>query len=279
MDKQINNFFAENAFSRNTEDRYRRAIRQIAEDLELEFLSAGQLKDWLESRGWGGSTKWVAFCAIRGFVRWMWGDSHPALALRIQREESGPQRSLKPDQVFRLLASFDTSKILGIRDLGLCSLVLDTGLRSSEVCSLDLVHVDISERRLDVRVKGGRWCVAVFSEFTALYLSNWLAVRDQKAKRGVTAFFVSTTGKTPGQRMTKDGLGKIVGYWGKRIGIKLSPHDLRRTFVEVSIRQGAPDRLVQLAGRWQDVRMVQHYSRNLEAVDFEPYFPVASVMR
>jgi integrase len=53
---------------------------------------------------------------------------------------------------------------------------------------------------------------------------------------------------------------------------------LRRTFATIAIRNGAPTRVVQAAGRWADVAMVEHYTAAIEAEDFERYSPVESLM-
>ena len=77
-----------NSFSPNTEVRYLTALLRLAGDVpDLAALTAAGLRSWLDAQPWGSSARWVAFCAVRGFLRWKFGESHPALALKIKRQE------------------------------------------------------------------------------------------------------------------------------------------------------------------------------------------------
>lgn len=242
---------------------------------DLEHLTAPELRKYIEGQGWGGSQQWIALCAIRGFVRWKFGEMHPALLLRMKRERAGPQRTLKADQVARLLESFETLTTKGKRDLAMCTLMLDTGLRLAEVCRLQLQHLDLADRSLSVLIKGGRWGDAVFSTYTASWIQEWLGLRAEIVKPGVRQVFVSLQS---GDGLSRDYVRVLVRRWGERVGIKLSPHDLRRTFATLATRNGAPTRVVQVAGRWSSIDMVERYTRALEAEDFEQYSPVARIM-
>lgn len=279
--KTINEFlYFHGEYSPNTVDRYRRALRLlISEFSDLDQLDPERLYGWLTSRGWGNSAQYVALCAVKSFLKYTYGLTHPALALRFKRLDPGPQRSLKLNQVRQLLGSFSTMSEKGVRDLALASLLLDSGLRASEACNLELRHLDLEECHLDVVIKGRKWGEGVYSSFTASYLGYWLAIRDRLAAAGTRTVFVSVRGKTPGRPLTRRGLGIIVSRWGMAADISpLSPHDLRRTFATLSTRLGAPARVLQAAGRWRSLDMVERYTRSIEADDFRPYFPLGAVM-
>jgi integrase/recombinase XerC len=237
-------------------------------------------KAWLDAHAWGHSMQWVAYNALKGFIAWQYGKSHPALALKIKRGESGPQRVLNMEQVKTLLASFNTMSPKGIRDLAICTLMLDSGLRVSEICRLEMKYLNIQDRHLAVIIKGGRWGKGVFSVETARYLENWIDIRGNFAAPDVKTVFVGIKGNTPGRPMTRYGMGIVVRDWGKRAGIgQLSPHDLRRTFAVIATRLRAPARTLQVAGRWNSLAMVEHYTEAITAEDFEEFFPVAGAMR
>ena len=53
---------------------------------------------------------------------------------------------------------------------------------------------------------------------------------------------------------------------------------LRRTFATIAIKAGAPTRVVQAAGRWGDVSMVERYTADITADDFDRYSPVEALM-
>lgn len=280
MDNYIEQFVNTSGYASSTSDFYKRILDWICQDVgDLEGLTASRLRTWLDSRHWSNSTQWSALCVVRAFLRWRYGAGHPALTLRIKRLESPPQRVLKLDQVKCLLWSFDTSGAKGRRDLAMCALLLDSGLRAAEVCRLEMSCLDLIERRLQVRVKGGRIQEAVYSEYTASCLLRWFGDRESLVKLGVVSVFVGVGGSLPGRGMTTGGLRAEMRKWAVRAGLKaLSPHDLRRTFATQSIRLGAPSRIVQIAGRWKDLAMVERYTRSLEASDFDRWFPVAAAM-
>ncbi len=276
----LENYLAEKGWSGSTLEKYRRALESLLkEKQDLKRMNAMELREWLDSHSWGSSAQWVAFCAVKGYLQWKYGEKHPALKLKIRRLEAGPQRSLTMDQVRILLASFDTMSCKGIRDLAMCTLMLDSGLRSSEICRLELKYLNMAERHLSVIIKGGRWGEGVFSSETASYLENWLNQREKIAKPGVRTVFVGIGGDTRGMPMTRDGLGCIMSTWGDKAGIgMLSPHDLRRTFAVLATRMHAPARVLQVAGRWSNIQMVERYTNAITADDFEEYFPVAGAM-
>jgi integrase/recombinase XerD len=265
--------------NKNTRDRYKRAIVKLLNDLgDVSNLSPEDLLEWLNGQGWGSNTRWVNLCGVKKYLRYQYGANHPALELKIKRLPNPPQRVLSENHAGDLLAHFDTTTVKGCRDLAICSLMLDAGLRVSEVCGLELKRVNIQDRCFDTLVKGGRWERGVYSVLTQMYLSTWLGVRGSVARAGVGALFVSVGGLTRGCQLTSDGLKVEVRKWGRRCGFVLSPHDLRRTFAVLSTRSGAPARVLQAAGRWSSMAMVEHYTQAITSQDFEPYFPVLKLM-
>ena len=92
--------------------------------------------------------------------------------------------------------------------------------------------------------------------------------------------FVSVGGLTPGAPLTRAGLKCNFMAIGRRAGLQaFTPHDLRRTFATIAIRNGAPTRVVQAAGRWADLMMVERYTADIAAEDFDRYSPVEAVLR
>jgi integrase len=272
----IRDFLLENAYAESTATHYRRILTDLCSQIDPETMTAKDLDTWLESHAnWGGKTKWLAFCAARSFLRWAYGHTHPALKLKRKVPDSPPQRTLSPSQAQKLLASFDTSRNKGVRDLAIATLLLDTGIRSSELCSLRLDKIDMNDQLLAVEVKGGRWEYGIFSTITAEYLEGWLDIRGDYALPSVTTLFVGIGGTKPGTPLTPDGLRVIVRRWGEKSGVgKLSPHDFRRSMATIATIAGAPSRTVQKNGRWKDIREVERYTRALNMRAFLPYSPV-----
>lgn len=280
MIAKIEEFLAEQRWSENTRKRYRRALILAAGEVDIENLTGPGLRAWLESQGWGNSTQWVAYNAIRGFIRWKWGEDHPAMALKLKRSNSPPQRVLSKDKVRKLLYHFDTATVKGRRDLAMACVFLDSGLRVSEMCRLEMKYLFLDHLSLSVIVKGGDWKDKFFSPVTASYLSSWLADRENLISPEVKTVFASVGGNKPGHPLTRHGLQTIVKYWGLKSGIgKLSPHDFRRSFATIATLEGAPERVLMAAGGWSSEKSIHPYTRSISAEDILPYSPVMAVMR
>ena len=247
-----------------------------------EAVTPAAIREWLDSHAhWGPSTKHVAVTSLRAFFAWAVGRaSSPAHLVALPRRPIRPQRTLSADQAERLLGSLDTSRRKGIRDLALIALLLDTGLRSSEICRLELIHVEVERRTFQALTKGSRWERGVFSEYTRSVAERWLALRPEVAAPDEGAFFVSLGGLTPGRKLTRYGLQIILRKLGIDAGIgPISPHDFRRTFATLALRAGAPTRIVQVAGRWRSLAMVERYTQAIQPEDLDGHFPMAELMR
>ena len=271
MHTDLENFLASFPFAPTTKDTYRRALLQLP---PTENLTAADLVNFISKPEWSSNTQYTALCAVRKFIAWRHGKNHPALSARIKRIKPKPQRVLTKDLALKLLASFDTSTAIGCRDLAIAALALDTGLRCSELCRISIEDLEIIQRHLRVIVKGGQWKAAIFSQQTSMYLSAWLTHRQAKK---TSALFLSYHHTCAGQPLTREGLQGIVKQWGRSIGIKLSPHDFRRSFATLSTIFGAPSRVVQVAGRWSTLDMVEHYTESLKADEIDPYLPVSNL--
>lgn len=263
--EKLDRFFAENPVAETTETLYRYALTGFLDTVSPEIATTSDIHRYLKGKGWGNSLQYTASIAIKKYIRWSQGENHPALKLRVKREKPKQGRVLKPALVEKLLLSFDTSTKKGKRDLAIACLALDTGLRVAELARLEIHAIDLEARTLTVKVKGGTYQEAVFSEYTAAAIGSWAALRAAQDPR----LF----------QVTRDGLRVIIRRWGEKLGIKLSPHDLRRTFAVIATRAGAPSRVLQAAGRWSSITMIQRYTQSITPQDFEAYFPIKRIFQ
>lgn len=245
--------------------------------LDPEKLDPESFDRFLNDQDWGGNTRRMVACAVRAFYRWRFGDAHPMLSIKIRRVKSPTQRSLSQKQVVKLLAAVDNTRRGGKRDLAMLYLMLDTGLRESEICRLSVKFLDLEERKLQVLCKGGEWEKAVFSQTTAEHLGKWIAERERyRGKFGklADAVFFSLSS---GQQIKPAGLRDVFERLSKKVGFTVSPHDLRRTFATLATKRGAPTRVIMAAGRWKNLGTLEGYLRHIEPEDFEEYFPTLSL--
>jgi site-specific recombinase XerD len=266
----------------NTRRSYRWFLDRLIEWMEQNQVNPVELDPVLlelfldEQVGWGENTRRQATCAARSFFRYWQGNKHPVLETKLHRVKGEPQRVLSPKRVIQVLSAFDPATPTGARGLAIVSLMIDTGLRESEVCRLEEKRLNVDDRKLSVIVKGGVWGRAVFSEVTQEHLRGWLRVKHElRGKFGKDyspppTVFITLTGA----EMEPKTIRELFRRLSRRVGYAISAHDLRRTFATLATKAGAPTRVAMAAGRWNNLGVFEQYTRGIEPEDMEPWYPM-----
>jgi site-specific recombinase XerD len=238
------------------------------------------LAGWLDTHpDWSDSTRHSACAAVRGFYRAQFGAKHKLLEFNVRRRDPGPQRTPDRATIEKVLASFDTTKPRGRCLLAMVVLMLDTGLRCAEVCGCELERLDMTRGLLWVRVKGGDWQPKRFFDYTRSCLAAWLAIRETIALPETKTVFCGCHGLNLGKTFGRSTLKTAFRRIGEQTGIgAFSPHDLRRAFATFATENGAPSRLVQEAGGWENIEMVERYTRAIDLERMRKYSPVDRLM-
>lgn len=277
MHRELEDFLSSFGYAATTKQTYRYVLLMLLDQPFVDWSAADLLK-FVERPEWGNSMRYVALCACKKYIAYLYGDKHPALRARIKRTRAKKGRSLSIDQIVDLLASFDPYTAKGARDLALAALAIDAGLRASELARVRLADVDLEHRTLQVIVKGGNWGFAVYSPETAAFIDRWLAFR--RPADGVGNLFVSLLrGRNHGKPLTVEGIKCVFRKWGVRLGWKLSPHDARRTFGNITALLGAPTSVTMAAGRWESYESFRRYQQEVTARAIGPYSPVSNALK
>ena len=276
MTREIENFLSSFKFAQSTKESYGRILNQLIAIPDLDRLDASGLIQFLDRPGWGNSQQNVAIFCAKKFLRWMFGDHHPALAAQIPRIKPKPRRVLGPQQALQVLASFDPYSPGGARDLAIVAFGLDTGFRRKELCEMQLANVDFYSNTAKGLCKGGQWGYGAFSPNTAAILQGWLRFRALRAGVGVGNLFVSLKS---GRALTGDGMECIFKRLSKAVGFKISPHDLRSSYATLSAIFGASSRAGQIGGRWKTQEEYEHYTATLQLDMIRPHLPMANLMK
>jgi integrase/recombinase XerD len=245
--------------------------REIAPENVEPLTVIEFLKDFPQ---WSYSTKHNITTALHQFYRWKYGDDHPVLKTHVRKEEAPPQRSLSSDELRVLLSSIETDTPVGVRDKAIVCLMADTGMRATEVCNLEIKNLHLDKLELLTCTKGGHWLQKVYTPYTRDTLQAWLSTKPQ-VSRDHKFVFISVGGKRSGTQLTRHGLHALFERLSTRARMEsFSPHALRRTFATLAIENGAPTRLVQVAGGWSTLQMVERYTKNLRPEAFGKYSPL-----
>ena len=274
MDREVENFLSSFRYAQSTKESYKRILEQLVGLPDLEHLDAAGLIDFVNQPGWGNSQQSVAIFCAQKFLRWRFGSLHPALGARIKRVKPKPRRYLDPNKALDVLASFDPYKPSGARDLAIVAFGLDTGFRRKELCMMQLADVDFYSNTAVGLCKGEQFGYGAFSSQTAAILQDWL--RFRKPADGVGNLFINVR---TGKALTGDGMNCIFKRLSKRLGFKISAHDLRSSFATLVTIFGAPSRIGQEAGRWSSIEQFEHYTGNLRFDAIRPHLPVANLLK
>lgn len=256
------------------------ADRQID---RLDEVSRSLLREWGAELydHWSTATIKQAVSSAKSFFTWCYEEGlvkeNPGQALKVPRVKDRIQRTLSIEEIVTMLNACDVDTTKGLRDRAIVSLLVDSGIRAGEVCRLEITDVDLKRGVLAVVGKGGDMDFAHFSRVTAGYLQSWLEVRPPVPE--VNALFLSIGGLTPRHRLTERGLRIILKKLGEKAGVLgVSPHAFRRSFACIVTEAGASSRSLQLFGRWEDIRMVERYTRALKAAQLYPqYSPMSYI--
>jgi integrase/recombinase XerC len=164
----------------------------------------------------------VSLAKTLGIVSWTL--SIPNLKSRALRDTRG----CGLDGVRKLLAVArkQRSRFKAVRDVALLRLLFDLGLRRAEVLNLRMQDVDLDGSRVHVLGKG-------HTERSPMTLPDPTreAIRDWLEVRGTEAGFLFINAKGYGDRLSDNGLYRLVRHLGRKAGVKASPHRLRHAAV------------------------------------------------
>ena len=204
---------------------------------------------WLASAGYVRTSVSRKLTSLRIFIRWL-HDSGFVASDETDSVQSPklPKRlpvAVSQQEVERLLMSPDTNTPLGARDAALLELVYGTGVRVSEVASLDVESVDLGIREARVIGKGSKPRIVVFGRRASGLLKRYLeTVRGSLLSRqSEPALFLNRFGA----RLSVRGIQDVVKKHAKRAGLDVGfhTHTLRHSFATHLLDGGADLRVVQ----------------------------------
>jgi site-specific recombinase XerD len=206
--------------------------------------------------------------ALRAFLRYLLVQRDiPTLSpdkVELPKQSSRSIAFLNPEQVERLLSSPQISNIIGLRDRAILEALFSTGLRVSELVSLNRDQVDLERKEFGVKGKGNKLRVVFLSDTAAQWIERYLQARKDNFK----PLFIRHSGKVDGQksgekmRLTVRSIQNIVAKYAKRSGlpIEATPHTLRHSFATDLLISGADIRSVQEMLGHESIRTTQVYT-------------------
>ncbi len=207
---------------------------------------------------------------VRGFYRFLQLDgriaSNPADDLRAPRSWPALPKFLSIEEVDALMSQPDTRNAIGIRDRALIELLYATGLRVSELVSLQPGDLHLDAGYLTCLGKGGRERLVPIGSAAVEWLRRYLASARPAllGPRASDRVFVNARG---GMRLTRVGFWKKLKQYARQAGLSrdLSPHVLRHSFATHLLERGADLRSIQTLLGHADLSTTQIYTHILAA--------------
>ncbi len=187
--------------------------------------------------------------AIRSFYRYLLREEiitvSPVATTSSPKLDKRLPTFLTPEETVRLLEAPNLSMPQGQRDRALMELLYASGLRVSELVSLDLEQLNLNTDEIRVWGKGAKERVALMGKPAAMALGAYLSQGRLKllGKKRSRALFVNRDGG----RLTERSIQRILEKYTLVAGIskRVHPHTLRHTFATHLLDGGADLRVVQ----------------------------------
>ena len=207
----------------------------------------------LRNRGYTRSTIARKLSATRSFLFFLQQESFVkgakwSTVARPKQEKKLP-RFLYYYEVSALLEAPDGNTPLGLRDRSMLELLYSSGLRVSELVSLDIHSVQFEDRLVKVYGKGRKERIVPVGTVAAglvnEYLKNARPKLEAREKQGrqYREMFLNKWGKPISDRGVRDNFRKYIHRVSHKIGI--TPHSLRHSFATHMLEAGADLRVVQ----------------------------------
>lgn len=174
---------------------------------------------------------------------------------------------LEFDEVERLIAAADAPTPKGLRDKAMLELLFSSGLRVSELTSLDRTHLNLEKEEFSIRGKGSKLRIVFISPGAKAALTAYLAKRIDVdpalfvayPKKGLTN---GKNAKRESIRLTPRSVQRIVKYYAAKAGIlkDVHPHTLRHSFATDLLVNGADIRSVQAMLGHSSITTTQIYT-------------------
>lgn len=205
--------------------------------------------------------------ALRSFLRWLIKTDRPALSpekIDLPKAESRSLKFLNGEQVDRLLNAPTLSSIIGKRDKAILEVLFSTGLRVSELVSLDRDRVNLDRREFGVIGKGGRPRVVFLSGRAADFSRQYLEARNDNYK----PLFIRHKGKFEPSlsdeevRLTPRSVQRMIKKYTRKIKlpVDVTPHVMRHSFATDLLMAGADLRSVQEMLGHKNISTTQIYT-------------------
>ena len=234
----------------------------VADDVDQ--LTREHVLGWLDSlrrRGLTAATVGTRWRGLRRFTNWLVAEDiirkAPLDGISVARPDPPTVPVFTDDELAALLDACKGRGFIDLRDAAIVRLLMDCGLRVSELTGIDLKDLDLDGEAVQVTGKGSRVRMAYFASKTVLALDRYLRTRKGHRHAADPALFLGERG-----RLSADGVRDRMKVIADRAGLDpktVHPHRFRHTNAHDFLLAGGQERdLMRLLG-WRSEAMLSRY--------------------
>ena len=224
------------------------------EKIQAYRLYLNRLKDEKKEQLLGIKTQNYHIIALRAFLKYCIKNDVATIAPEKIDLSKIPERTveyLHHEELERLFEEVKGDSIQAIRDRAILETLYSTGLRVSELVSLNRAQVDLVRKEFMVRGKGRKTRIVFLSELAAQKIQFYLQKRDDNFEPLFLNYRFGGTKKDillgEKRRLSRVSIESLVRNYARSAGIikKVTPHVLRHSFATELLINGADIRSVQ----------------------------------
>lgn len=251
IDRFIDFLKVEQGVSPHTLRAYTKDLKEFSEFLDEEPKDIGYLdiRSYIASlhhRDLKKSSISRKLAAIRSYFKYLHREGYvkqnPAKLVASPRVPKTLPRFLDIDETFLLMDTPKGETFIPTRDKAMLELLYSSGLRVTELTTLDVVDLDIKESLVRVKGKGRKERIVPIGSKAMEAIQNYLPERISLKKKSPALFL-----NNRGGRLTQRSVRRILVAYSRMINLKgeISPHTLRHTFATHLLHEGADLRSIQ----------------------------------
>ena len=276
----IDHLWMENGLSENTLSAYRNDLAGFSlwlkpNAVSLKAVSASLIQDYLaynyDVKKKGRSVARL-LSSLRRFYLYLLRENQisedPTHLLESPKGERTLPLSLNEEQIENLLSAPDECDELGLRDRAMLEVLYATGLRVSELISLQTSQISMQQGVIRIVGKGNKERLVPVGEVALDWLVKyyqfsrpWLLRAGSRSTTSSQCSEVFVTKR--GSAMTRQAFWYMIKRYALLAGIdpdQLSPHTLRHAFATHLLNHGADLRVVQMLLGHSDISTTQIYT-------------------
>lgn len=272
IDQFIDHLWLEDGLAKNTLESYRFDLMQFSEflsqDINKTLLIAHQsdIQAYLAKKFSHVKARSISrlIATLRRFYRYHLREHRmeidPTLHIEAPKLPKSLPKSLNENEVESLLNAPAIDAPIGLRDRAMLELLYACGLRVTELISLRVTEVSLSDGVIRVTGKGSKTRLVPMGENAVEWIDRYLKEARPFILKKHTSDDLFVTQR--GGLMTRQSFWHLIKRYALIAGIQkvLSPHVLRHAFATHLLNHGADLRVVQMLLGHADISTTQIYT-------------------